>query len=206
MERHHTVKSIRLLVNCLAVYALAGLSFTAYAQGLVETPIAITPNVDCPNGCKWSLSILNSTGGDFAVGELAVVIESPLKDNLVTTLPRRLKDGSLEPPTTILVCSATTDIQVRETIKVPTGESAAVQIEVPPGHLVHSRIIGEISKIKEMPLLCWSAVDAETGSEMGSDCVNLRRARNIVPLAEDSLIPGDLCDYYPGGDCVCPYD
>jgi len=183
----------------------AGLSFTAYAQGLVETPIAITPNVDCPNGCKWSLSILNSTGGDFAVGELAILIESPLTDNLVTTLPRRLKDGSLDPSTTLLVCSATIN-QLREQIKVPTGESAAVQIDVPPGHLVHSRIIGQISKIKEMPLLCWSAVDAETGSEMGSDCVHLRRARDMVPLAEDSLIPGNLCDKFPAGGCVCPYD
>ena len=69
MKRHHTVKSILLLVNCVAVYALAGLPFTSYAQGLVEAPIALTPNVDCPNGCKWSLSILNSTGSDFAVGE-----------------------------------------------------------------------------------------------------------------------------------------
>jgi hypothetical protein len=199
------VKSILLLVNCIAVYALAGLTFTSYAQGLVEAPIALTPNVDCPNGCKWSLSILNSTGSDFAVGELAIVIESPLTDNLVTTLPRRLKDGSLISNTTLLVCSVTIN-QIREKIKVPMNESSAVQIEVPPGHLVHSRIIGEISKIKEMPLLCWSAVDAETGGEMGSDCVHLRRARNVVPLAEDSLIPGDLCDTYPGGDCVCPYD
>ena len=62
MKRHHTVKSILLLVNCVAAYALAGLPFTSYAQGLVEAPIALTPNVDCPNGCKWSLS-------DFAVGE-----------------------------------------------------------------------------------------------------------------------------------------
>jgi hypothetical protein len=197
-----------LLITCVAGVALAGWGAprTAHGQGLVEQPFAFTPHVDCPNGCKWSLSILNSSARDFVVDELAIVIEPPLSDNLVTTLPRRMKDDTLDLTGTLLVCTATLDAQVRQRINVPMGEAVAVQIEVPPGHLVHSRILGEIGKLKEMPLLCWNAVDTKTGSELGSDCTDLRGARNVVPLAKGSLIPGNLCDGYPGGDCVCPFD
>jgi hypothetical protein len=194
--------------NNLAVATLLALTCcgAAQAQGLVERPIAITPVVDCPNGCKWALSIVNPTSQDFGVGELAIVIEEPLSDNLVETLPRRGKDGTLDAAGTLLVCSASLDLQVRQPIKVPMGESAAVEVDIPYDHIVHSRILGEISRLKEMPLICWSAVDAETGSQLSSGCSDLRSARNVLPLAEDSLIPGDLCDTYPGGDCVCPYD
>lgn len=197
---------IRPLVIHFVFIVIAGLCTpqTVYCQGLVENPVALTQAVDCPNGCKWSVSILNPTSDEFAVQELAIIIEPAQTDNLVETLPRRLKDNYLDPSSTLLVCSAVIDAQIRETIKVPIGEAANVQIDVPYGHLVHSRIIGEISKIKEMPLLCWSAADPETGSELGSGCSDLRNAKGVVPLAEDSLIPGNLCDGYPGGSCVCP--
>jgi hypothetical protein len=188
-----------LLVTSLFMPTLAS------AQGLVEGILAMSSLMRCPgqDGCRLRVAIANRSDSIFTAKQFAIGIGPDLGDNkfVIPTTP----DPSF--PTTVLVCTVTTDLKVRVPIEVPPGELGVVDIKVPALSSVYARVVGERLSAKQAPMLCWSATDAVNGAQLAHDCADFSQTLRVAPLVATLQEP-DLCEEYEsmGGPCVCPYD